>query len=389
MQTLSPLSAPRPPVTEPVKTPARPWLRSASWDGFWMLSGFWIPTLFLLLPADGNRALLLTMTLCFWIGHRISSLYLALCVTEYASVIKARKGYFFGLPLLLLAGVTGYLLLPESVLPLSRLNRVISLGLIDYFFSLYHFSVQHYGVLSVYRSRLPHGQQDPGLLKWDWWLCLSVSGFFTVLMDFAHGELGMFGLLPTGAGEQIIGGLKLALSLAVAGFWLTGLRLYLTRQQGIARLLYLSTLCYMTVISFWVEPLLYFAIIQIQHWLVSLGLTTHMASRSRIPAKGWYRPWAWVNARAFGPLLVLMLLSLSLTPVLEADLYVLQNFDSETLSIPAFLSLFKDSLWIYLFAGLAFVSSFVHYLYDRGVYRFSDPLTRQAALSLLTPPEPK
>ncbi|PKL77091.1 MAG: hypothetical protein CVV27_06915 [Candidatus Melainabacteria bacterium HGW-Melainabacteria-1] len=371
-----------------------PWLRSWRWDGFWMLSGFWVPTLLLLLPLAGAEALILTFTLCFWIGHRVSSLYLAWCVGEYQSVLQARRSYFLGLPLLLLGLVMGFLLCPLSLLPMPRLERIILLALADYAFSLYHFSVQHYGVLSVYRSKLPHGQKDPVLLKWDWWMCLAVSGVFTIVIDLANGELKPFELFGAGFGampvtDQSFALLRWGLTALVLLIWGIMLRRYLRQRQGLARILYLSTLCYMTMVSFHVGPLLYFAMVQIQHWFVSLGLTTFMAANSRQPARGWYRPWAWINARAFGPLLVLMLLSIGLTPVLEADYYILGQFNAESLTVKGFLTSFGDSIWLYVFGGLAFFSSFVHYLYDRGVFRFSDPLTRQAALSLLRQPESK
>lgn len=371
---------------------ASPWIRSRTWDGFWLLSGFWVPTLLLLLPLIGSKVLILTFTLCFWIAHRVSSLYLALCVAEYRDVLAARKGYFFGFPLLLLGLLLVFVLTPESLLPIPLLGRFFLLGLLDYFFSLYHFSVQHYGVLAVYRSRLPHGQQDPGLLKWDWWTCLSVSGLLTVMMDYLNGELNQYHLFapaPALVPEGFFLWLKLGLSTLVLVCWGLTLRRYLKHQQGIARTLYFTSLCYMSIVSFFVEPLLYFAIVQIQHWFVSLGLTTHMASNSQ-PAQGqlsrWYQPWAWVNSQVLGVLLVLMLCSLLLTPVLEADYYIASGFNAESLNIPYFLEQFKGSLWLSIFGVLAFFSSFVHYIYDRGVFRFSDPLTRRAALPLLKSP---
>ncbi|MGV3526645.1 MAG: hypothetical protein ACO1RX_20675 [Candidatus Sericytochromatia bacterium] len=368
-----------------------PWIRSGGWDSFWMLSGFWVPTLFVLLPLTGAQGLILGFTLLFWIAHRLSSVYLALCVAEYREVVRARKGYFFALPMALLAAVMVFLLLPESLLPMPRLGRVVGLMAVDYFFSLYHFAVQHYGVLSVYRGRLPHGQKDPGLLRWDWWICIGVSGILTLAMDYAHGELNPFGIFgqqqPELWAPSAWLGLKAVLSCGILLFWALSLRLYQRRQQGLARMLYLSTLCYMTLISLYVSPLLYFAMAQIQHWLVSLGLSTHMARNSRQHAPSrWYRSWSWVNGRALGPLVVLVLLSLALTPLLEADYYLFNGLNAETLTVKDFLTHFQHSIWLYVFGGLAFFSSFVHYIYDRGVFRFADPLTRKAALALLRPP---
>ncbi len=363
------------------------WIRSPQWDGFWFLSGFWVPTLLLLLPLASSQSLIVWVTLCTWIAHRLSSLYLALCVGEYRAVLQAKPGYFFRLPLLLGLVLMGFVLAPESLIPIPRLERFLLLGLGDYCFSLYHFAVQHYGILSVYRSKLPHGQKDPQLLKYDWWMCIGVSGLFSLIMDGVNGELShLLGLpAPPLWVQAVFPNLQLGLTLVILSVWGLLMRRYVHQQQGWARMLYVSSLCYMTLVSLYVSPLLYFAMAQIQHWLVSLGLTTHMAHNSRVIPNGWYRPWAWINRRAWGPLLLLILLSLSLTPILEADYYIAYYFNAESLTIPDFLPQFKDSLWIYLFGGLAFFTSFLHYIYDRGVFRFSDPVTRTAALSLLRP----
>jgi hypothetical protein len=368
------------------------WIRSRTWDSFWLLSGFWIPTLLLLLPIDSIKPVTVVVTLLFWMGHRISSLYLGFCVGEYREVLLARRHYFLSFPFFLLCLLAGFLLAPESVVPLSLLRRFVLLAFLDYFLSLYHFSVQHYGVLSVYRGRLSHGQKDPGLLRWDWWVCVSVSGIFSIAMDYLNGEFDpyeIFGNAPL-LSESALNGLRLGLTALVVVAWVLTLRKYIQRQQGIARILYLSTLCYLTIVSFYLEPLLYFFAVQAQHWFVSLGLTTHMAANSRFEPRNqshrpWYRPWAWINARAFGPLLVLVLLSIGLTPLLEADYFIVHSFDTETLTVQGILVHLQDSAWIYVLGGLAIFSSFLHYIYDRGVFRLSDPLTRKAALPLLIP----
>ena len=88
---------------------------------------------------------------------------------------------------------------------------------------------------------------------------------------------------------------------------------------------------------------------------------------------------------ALGPLLVLVLLSIVLTPMLEADYFILHNFDTEILTVQGFLTRLQDTAWIYALGGLAIFSSYLHYIYDRGAFRFSDPLTRKVALPLLKP----
>jgi hypothetical protein len=368
------------------------WIRSHTWDSFWIMSGLWIPTLFLLLPLENAKPLIIAGTLLFWIGHRISSVYLAVCVGEYREVLQVKKRYFLAFPLCLLCLLAVFLLIPENVIGLSLFRRFIVLAFIDYFLSLYHFSSQHYGVLSVYRGRLLHGQKDSGLLRWDWWICIGVSGIFSIVLDYFNGQFYDFGIFENEPliSEPVLNGVRLGLTVLVLLVWAMTMRKYALKRQGIARILYFSTLCYMTIVSFYLDPVLYFFVVQMQHWLVSLGLTTHMATNSRFEPHAqqnasWYRPWVWINARTLGPLLVLVALSICLTPILEADYFIQHSFDTETLTVQGFLVQFQDSAWIYVFGGLAMFSSFVHYIYDRGVFRFSDPLIRKAALPLLNP----
>jgi hypothetical protein len=269
-------------------------------------------------------------------------------------------------------------------------RRFVLLAFLDYFLSLYHFSVQHYGVLSVYRGKLSHGQRDRGLLRWDWWVCICVSGVFSVAMDYLNGEFDEFEIFNHEPllSQHAMAELKLGLTVLVLLAWALTIRKYVRKQQGLARILYFSTLCYLTIVSFYLEPLLYFFAVQMQHWFVSLGLTTHIAANSRFQPHAeknasWYRPWAWINARAFGPLLVLALISVCLTPMLEADYFIVHKFDTESVTVQGFLVHLQGSAWIYVFGCLAMFSSFLHYIYDRGVFRLSDPLTRKAALPLL------
>jgi hypothetical protein len=45
----------------------------------------------------------------------------------------------------------------------------------------------------------------------------------------------------------------------------------------------------------------------------------------------------------------------------------------------------RESSWVSALLALGFASGFVHYVLDRGIYRFSDPQVRAAARGLLTP----
>lgn len=368
---------------------ASPWVASLRWDSFWFLSGFWLPVL-ALIPVALSEPLVWAITLLFWIAHRLSSAYLAWCVSEYRSVVRHKKGYFIVWPLVLLIGFALFLLPPDTILPLPRIWRFGILAAVDYFWSLYHFACQHYGVLAVYRSRQPRNAGTlpftPGLLRWDWILCLWVSGLLSVGMDLHYGEFEPLRLWQDWTGGVNRGlwtgqasVFKSLLSGIVVGFWGYTLYYYRQQRQSIARMLYVSSLCVMTLTSFYVSPVLYFVLIQVQHWLVSLGLTQYMASRSRVRHPGvWYGFWQRINTWPLGALFVLVIASVVLMPFLEADTYLLHPQETS-----AFLAHWQGSFGLYILGLLAFWSAAVHYLYDRGVFRFSDAQVRQAAFSLL------
>jgi hypothetical protein len=47
----------------------------------------------------------------------------------------------------------------------------------------------------------------------------------------------------------------------------------------------------------------------------------------------------------------------------------------------------RTSSWVPAIVALGFLTAFIHYLLDRGVYRMSDPQVRSAARGLLAPPQ--
>src|SRR6476659_2681354 len=142
------------------KSSSLPWVRGAVWDVFWMLSALWLAPIVLLLahgysnPESSPLDLLyFGLTALFWIGHRLSSTYLAYCTEAYRPLLRAQPIRFIVLPLLITIGCFALFLPSDSALPWSREERLIGLAIIDYAFVTYHFAAQHFGALSIYRSR--------------------------------------------------------------------------------------------------------------------------------------------------------------------------------------------------------------------------------------------
>src|SRR6266511_5491286 len=145
------------------KSPS-PWVRGPVWDGFWILSALWLAPIVLWLahgysnPESSPLDLLyFCLTALFWIGHRLSSTYLSYCTEAYRPLLRQLPIRFIVLPLLITAGCFTLSLPADSALPWTREERLIGLAIIDYACVTYHFAAQHFGALSLYRSRADRG----------------------------------------------------------------------------------------------------------------------------------------------------------------------------------------------------------------------------------------
>ena len=141
----------------PSKTPGTFWIQGFGWDLFWIFPGIWLFPLVLFL--DDLDPIYAAGVFLFWIGHRVSSLYLGWFSPSYRPLLHDQRQRFIFIPLgvLLLTGF--WLLLPESLLPLPFSLRILSLAMLDYFWGIYHFAAQHFGMLRLYRHLNP-GSED-------------------------------------------------------------------------------------------------------------------------------------------------------------------------------------------------------------------------------------
>ncbi|MEC7466924.1 MAG: hypothetical protein VYE57_05845, partial [SAR324 cluster bacterium] len=127
----------------PSKTHGTFWIQGFGLDLFWIFPGIWLFPLVLFL--DDLDPIYAVGVFLFWIGHRVSSLYLGWFSPSYRPMLHDQRQRFIFIPLgvLLLTGF--WLLLPESLLPLPFSLRILSLAMLDYFWGIYHFSAQHFG----------------------------------------------------------------------------------------------------------------------------------------------------------------------------------------------------------------------------------------------------
>jgi hypothetical protein len=378
--------------------PAAPkrWIKSPAWDLVWVLNALWLaPLVFLLARGhDDVRAspvdwLFFALTVPLWFGHRISSAWLAYATPAYRPLLATQRLRFVVAPLVIAAACFALLLPPESVLPVPLTERVIWLAVLNYLLVSYHFSAQHFGLLSLYRARA--GRASNAITRrLDRWFSLIVGGGFVVLAEALAGSIAFqerwIDPLLGAVGSDLLvrtlhdGGITLVVTLT-ALMLLAELR---SPRPSLPRVAYVLGVSAMVLFAFLArDPFLFVVLWSVQHWSAAMGLASLAASGgNQAPGAHWQRLLAPINRRGWAVLLVLAVISTLLLPVMEveavADDYVYAD------------RIFGDAAWwlrsspfVPVLLALGFASGFIHYLLDRAAFRFSSPEVRQAARGLL------
>jgi len=372
------------------------WVRGPLWDGFWMLSALWLAPIVLLLaqgysnPESSPLDLLyFGLTALFWIGHRLSSTYLAYCTEAYRPLLQAQPIRFVALPVLITAGCFALFLPADSALPWTREERLIGLAIIDYACVTYHFAAQHFGALSLYRSRADRGSCIQ-TRRWDRFFALTAGGVLVFVADIVAGAVAYqdqwvdrwFPAWIVSAENGIRGGAMLALFAITAIVLVAELR---TPQWSLPRIFYIVGLAVMVGLALRPRSLFLFLVIWTsQHWILATGLASQTPSAEPTPTTGIVRRFLHrLNVRPWAVVLLLMLLSLMLLPVFEVE----ANRETGTYYgdriFGALATQLRTSTWLSVLLALGFATGFIHYLLDRSVYRMSDPQVRAAARGLV------
>jgi hypothetical protein len=135
------------------------WVRNPWWDGFWILSGLPIGLALVFLPSAVGF-LFFTAAVFLETGHAFSPIVLTWSDAGLRRIAMDRWAEFVALPPLVFVGV---FLVPTEVV----------FG-IYYAWNIYHFGMQNFGVLSLYKrkqARSPDGRVRDGLL------CLVLTAF--------------------------------------------------------------------------------------------------------------------------------------------------------------------------------------------------------------------
>jgi hypothetical protein len=373
------------------------WVRGPLWDGFWMLSALWLAPIILWLSHGYSNpetspldVLYFGLTALFWIGHRLSSTYLAYCTEAYRPLLRAQPVRFVVMPIAITVACFAIFLPGDSALPWTRGERLIGLAIVDYAWVTYHFASQHFGALSLYRARADRGRCIQ-TRRLDRFFALTVGGVLVFVADILAGSVAYqaqwidrwsFAAWIVSAQDGIRSGGMLALFIATAAMLFAELR---TPRWSLPRVLYIVGIAVMVGLALRPRSLFLFLVIWTsQHWILATGLASQTTRAEPTPTNGGVRGILHrLNIRPWAVVLFFMAVSVVLLPLFEVE----ANRETGTYYgdriFGAIATQLRTSSWVPALVALGFATGFIHYLLDRSVYRMSDPQVRTAASGLL------
>lgn len=266
----------------------------------------------------------------------------------------------------------------------------MAFAVIDYVCVTYHFAAQHFGALSLYRTRV--GRAACARTRtMDRVFALGVGGVLVVVADVLAGAVAYQDqwidrwLLPEwilAAEHGIRGGATLVLLAATAAMLVAEIR---APRWSPPRVLYVLGIALMVALALRARsPFLFLVIWTSQHWVLATGLASRTPGAEPAPLRGAVRRALHaVNVRPWAVVLLLVLASTVLLAFFEVEANRQGGTYYGDRIFGAFAIALRTSSWVPALVALGFATGFIHYLLDRSVYRLSDPRVREAARSLL------
>jgi len=361
-----------------------------------MLSALWlVPVAWWLThgdadPEEGPLDLFyFGLTALFWLGHRMSSTYLAYCTEAYRPLLRTQPVRFLVIPLLVTAGCFAIFLPADEAFPWSREQRLVAIAILDYVFVTYHFASQHFGALALYRTRVGRAA-FLHTRTIDRMFALGVGGVLVVLADIlagvvAYQDLWEGWVLPEwlfSAQDGIRTSAMVVLGVATTVMLAVEIR---APRWSLPRLLYTLGLAGMVVVALQPRSVFLFLVLWTsQHWILATGLASLTPGAEPRPATGPLRRLLHgVNVRPWAVLALLTIVSIVLLPFFEVEANRQGGAYYGDRIFGAIATGLRTSSWVPALIALGFATGFVHYLLDRSVYRMSDPQVRAAARGLL------
>jgi hypothetical protein len=376
------------------------WVRGPVWDGVWMLNALWLVPLVLWLAhgySDPESSpldiLYLGLTALFWIGHRLCSTWLAYCTEAYRPLLRNEPIRFVVLPLLVTIACFAVFLPPDAAFPWTREERVVGMAILDYALVTYHFAAQHFGALSLYRTRAERAGCTH-TRRLDRIFALVVGGALVFLSDILAGSVAYQDLwidrwlIPAWLASKQGGIREVAVLMLLVVTALMLVAEARAPRRSLPRVLYILGLAAMVAIALRPRSLFLFLVIWTsQHWILATGLASQTPSGEPAPAGGTVRRvFHALNARPWAILLVLVASSVLLLPFFEVEANRQGGTYYGDRIFGAVAAGLRTSSWVPALVAAGFATGFVHYLLDRSVYRMSDPRIRSAACGLFDRP---
>jgi hypothetical protein len=377
-----------------------PWLISPAWDGCWILNTLWLApiTWWFARGRDepSNTGLFwvyLVLSLGFWIGHRLSSSYLAYCTSAYRPLLRSQSVRFVWLPLAIVIAVFAILLPVDDALPWSRATRSMVLVIVDYGLVTYHFASQHFGFLRLYRARAGQTHSERAR-RFDRTYALLIGGLMVFVAELIAGTVFFQNVWldpifdPRWLAEHFEtiqwSGASLVVS-TTAGMLLVEVR---NERSSLPLALYMICMATIVAAAFFVTPYVFVVLWTSQHWLAAMGLAIVVARTQDTTAgaarrpSAWYRLWGAVSRRPWALTLVLVGLSALMLPIMEVEALDEGEPGFAEKIVPTIADALSNSAWVHALVAIGFVTAFLHYALDRAVFRLSDREVRHAARGL-------
>ena len=368
------------------------WLRSAAWDSFWMLSGIWLlgPLWFFRDAPAAQKSVLIVATLVLWLSHRFATTYNAFCTPAYRGLIREQRTRFLIWPMAIILATFGFVFAPSSMFPLSGWTKIQILGSIFFLYNSYHFGIQHYGVLSIYRIRASQ-DHTRWLKSYEKFFCVAVGTISVAIAQICQGaevvqDSIVYNVVPRDAFSSAFSVLKVVapilVSVLAAVFYVGE---FTSKRVSLPKVLYVAGLTLQGILAYFLEPISFLLLWGVQHWLVSVALGAHMAQNDKgaIPdASLWYGFWDRFNKGFWPTVCILAFVSAVLTPFFQFAVHP-EKLTKDPTIFSVLLPVLANTVLANIFIAFNFASVYIHFVMDRAVFRFSDPAVRRVSVPLL------
>jgi hypothetical protein len=360
-------------ISNQIQSEGQPWFRSVGWDWMWFLSGYWIFPLFFCIYLFFGNEHYLTIAAAIFIMTRLSHIYISmyLCIGHpaYKPIARESKWRFFGIPFLITLFFTLFFLLPFDFLPRDTESRLKIYAFFTFPYVYYHYALQHYGVLSMYRSRAKQ-RLSPFHMKFERVFChlvVSLTISALTLNNFYEVSLGGYSFSKL-FNTEALNWNAIAWSIIVPiTIWYIVLELK-NDKPSIPKMLYATSMSLMSLVLTLDSFLISWLLVDMQHTLCIFGLGGHILANydvktNKIEAK----KAIWKH---YG---ILVLVSVAFSLI---HFYFAANGTDNKHYKFVYDGLIpqtdKESVLRVFFYGFFIGLGIAHYYYDRLAFRFSD-----------------